>query len=358
MIDTIELRLVELPLVRPFRTSFGTEIAKQAILVRALGVGIEGWGECVAGPDPGYSEEFNAEAWITLRDHLVPAVFAGGGPAVRGHRMAKAALEMALTDHDLKRRGISLAEHLGATRGEVGVGVSIGIPEGGVPELLEQVAAYLEAGYQRIKLKIEPGFDVEPVGAVREAHPDILLSVDANAAYDPGDTSAIEGIDDMGLLMIEQPLSHEDLYEHSRLQERLTTALCLDESIRSAADASAALDMGACRIINIKPGRVGGLSEAVRIHDLCLERGIPVWCGGMLETGLGRAANLALAALPGFTLPGDISASSRYFPQDLTEPFELGPGGVMTVPTGAGLGVEPLPGPLEAATVETLAISR
>ena len=358
MIEVIELRLVRLPLVGPFRTSFGTETSKEAILVRAVGEDSEGWGECVAGPDPGYSEEFNAEAWVTLRDHLVPATLAGNGPQVRGHRMARAALEMAITDLELRQREVSLAEHLGSVRGEVPVGVSIGIPEGGVPQLLEQVGRYLEQGYQRIKLKIEPGFDVEPAAAVRREHPDILLSVDANAAYGLGDSSVMEALDDLQLLMIEQPLSHEDLYQHSLLQGRLSTPLCLDESIRSAADAAAALDMGACGIINIKPGRVGGLSEAVRIHDLCLERGVPVWCGGMLETGIGRAANLSLASLPGFTLPGDISASARYFPQDVTEPFVLSPGGMMAVPQGPGLGVAPLPERLEAVTVQTVSLAR
>jgi len=358
MIEAIELRLVRLPLVGPFRTSFGTETAKEAILVRAVGDDSEGWGECVAGPAPGYSEEFNAEAWVTLRDHLVPAALAGSGPEVRGHRMAKAALEIAVTDLELRQRDVSLSEHLGTARTEVPVGVSVGIPEGGVTQLLEQVAGFLAEGYQRIKLKIEPGFDVEPVEAVRGVHPDILLSVDANAAYGLGDARVMEALDGLGLLMIEQPLSHEDLYQHSLLQGRLSTPLCLDESIRSAADAAAALDMGSCGIINIKPGRVGGLSEAVRIHDLCLERGVPVWCGGMLETGLGRAANLALASLPGFTLPGDISASARYFPQDLTEPFVLKPGGVMSVPRGPGVGVVPLPDRLEATTVETLLLAR
>lgn len=358
MIESIELLLIRLPLVMPFRTSFGTETAKEAILVRVLGDGADGWGECVAGPDPGYSEEFNAEAWVTLRDHLVPALLSGNASHVRGHRMAKAALEMALIDSDLRGSGISLAAHLGSERGEVSVGVSIGIPERGVDQLLGQVAEHLAEGYQRIKLKIEPGFDLEPVRAVRQAYPDILLSVDANAAYTPGDTSAIEALEEFGLLMIEQPLSHEDLWEHARLQEQLETPLCLDESIRSAADAAAALEMGACRIINIKQGRVGGLTEAVRIQDLCLQRGVPAWCGGMLETGLGRAANLALASLPGFTLPGDISASARYFPEDLTESFVLRPGGMMAVPGGPGLGVEPLSERLEAMTVESLLIRR
>lgn len=356
MIEGIELLLVRLPLVRPFRTSFGTETEKEAVLVRVLGDGPDGWGECVAGPDPGYSEEFNAEAWVTLRDHLVPDLLSGNVSLVRGHRMAKAALEMALIDRDLKGRGVSLREHLGSQRREVPVGVSIGIPAGGVAELVDRVGEHLAEGYRRIKLKIEPGFDLEAVRAVRHEYPDILLSVDANAAYTPADTSPIEALDGFGLLMIEQPLSHEDLWEHARLQARLRTPLCLDESIRSAADAAAALEMGACRIINIKQGRVGGLTEAVRTHGVCLRRGVPAWCGGMLETGLGRAANLALASLPGFTLPGDISASARYFPEDLTEPFVLRPGGMMAVPSGPGLGVEPLSERLEAMTVESLLI--
>jgi O-succinylbenzoate synthase len=232
--------------------------------------------------------------------------------------------------------------------------VSIGIADSNA-ELLDQVDEYLAAGYRRIKLKIAPGFDVEPVTAVRASHPDVLLSVDANAAYEPGTGFPIfEALDQLDLLMIEQPFSHEDLAMHAGLQERLRTALCLDESIRSAADATTALQLGSCRIINIKQGRVGGLGEAVRIHNVARAAGVPVWCGGMLETGIGRAANLALASLPGFILPGDISSSARYFPEDITDPFVVDSDGTMAVPTGPGLGVEPHADRLEACTTRVL----
>lgn len=355
----IELRLVSVPLLRPFRTSFGEETEKEAVLCRVETDGGEGWGECVASPDPGYSEEFNASAWLVARDHMAPRLFAAEDCSadrlgdllawVRGHRMAKAMLEMALLDAELRAAEISLAERLGAARDRVECGVSVGIAPS-TDALLEQVAGYLDEGYRRIKLKIEPGTDVERVRAVREAHPDLQLSVDANAAYALEDAEALRALDAFDLLMIEQPLPHEDLVDHAKLQRELRTAVCLDESIRSAADARAAIELGSCRIVNIKQGRVGGLLEAVRVHDECRARGIPVWCGGMLELGIGRAANLALAGLPGFTLPGDTSASRRYFEDDLTEPFEMAPDGTMAVPRGPGLGVAPRPERLEACT--------
>lgn len=359
-IVSIELRLVSLPLVRPFRTSFGEETAKEAILVRVETPDGEGWGECVASPTPRYSEEFNEGAWILLRDHLVPSLLApdrieaeGVGPMlswVRGNRMAKASLEMAVLDASLRARGVSLATHLGAERDRVPCGVSVGIAPS-IDALVEQVGEYVAAGYRRVKLKIEPGWDVEPVTAVRRAFPDTPLSVDANAAYSLTDLPLFEALDALDLLMIEQPLGHEDLVDHASLQRRIATPVCLDESIRSAKDAGAAIDLGACRVINIKAGRVGGLLEARRVHDVARERGVPVWCGGMLETGIGRAANLALAALPGFTLPGDTSASDRYFAEDLTQPFVLDPDGTMAVPDGPGLGVNPRPERLEVCTL-------
>lgn len=359
MIEAVDLLLIRLQLVMPFRTSFGTETAKECLLVRLETGGVVGWGECVAGPDPGYSEEFNEGAWAVLRDHLLPRLLGrdlepeGVAPAlagVRGNRMAKAAVEMAVLDAHARRRGVSVREELGGTAPEVPVGVSLGITDT-TGELLEAVQRNVAAGYRRIKLKIAPGFDVERVGAVRAAFPDIRLSVDANAAYTPEDADLLAQLDAFDLLMLEQPLSHEDLVEHAALQSRISTPICLDESIRSADDARAALALGACRIINIKPGRVGGLLEARMIHDVALQAGVPVWCGGMLETGLGRAANLALASLPGFTLPGDISSSARYFPEDLTEPFVAGPDGMMRVPDGPGLGVSPVRERLETATV-------
>ncbi|MEX0991319.1 MAG: o-succinylbenzoate synthase [Actinomycetota bacterium] len=355
----VELRLVHLELVRPFTTSFGTETMKEAILVKVETDVGEGWGESVTGADPAFSEEFNDDVWVVTREFLAPTLFESGdvvpeGVAAalggyRGHRMAKSALEMAILDAQLRTEGRSMASAFGGERDRVPVGVSVGITPT-VEEMVEQVAGYLAEGYQRIKLKIKPGFDLEPVGAVRAAFPDIMLSVDANAAYDRDDLEIFRSLDAFGLLMIEQPFHHEDLVDHAWLQERIETSLCLDESIRSESDARAALELGSCRIVNIKPGRVGGYLEAKRIHDLCLDADVPVWCGGMLETGLGRAGNLALASLPGFTLPGDISASRRYFHEDLTEPFEVEADGTMAVPQGPGLGVYPDEGRLEART--------
>jgi O-succinylbenzoate synthase len=356
-VRAIELLLVELPLVRPFRTSFGEVTAKRCVLVRVETNHAEGWGECVADTRPDFSAEFNEGAWLVLRNFLAPALFRAGdvdieraeqaSAGVRGHPMAKAALLDAFVDAELRATGEALSSWLGAERGRVECGVSIGITSSPAT-LLEQVSEYLAQGYRRIKLKIAPGVDVDRVRAVRTAHPDIPLSVDANAAYTMADADMFRSMEDLDLLMIEQPLHAEDLIRHAELQSFLRTDLCLDESIRSVADASAALDLLACRIVNIKQGRVGGLLEAKRIHDHCAERAVPVWCGGMLETGIGRAVNLALSALPGFTLPGDTSASARYFPDDLTEPFELAPDGTMAVPTGAGIGVTPRPDRLRA----------
>jgi O-succinylbenzoate synthase len=358
-VRAVELRLVTIPLVTPFRTSFGEETEKACVLARVETDEGFGWGECVAGADPGYSEEFNDAAWLVLRDFLAPALLAAGDidladldrvlGGVRGHPMAKATVIDAFLDATLRAQEISLATHLGASADRVACGVSIGIAptnEG----LLEQVRMYLAEGYRRIKLKIEPGADVGRVAAVREALPDVPLSVDANAAYTLDDVGVFRALDAFGLLMVEQPLHHGDLVQHAKLQAELQTPICLDESVRSAADAAAAIELGACRIVNIKQGRVGGISEAVRVHDVCRAAGIPVWCGGMLETGIGRATNLALAALPGFTLPGDTSASARYFAQDLTEPFVLDPDGMMAVPDGPGIGVEPIPERLESCT--------
>ena len=366
-IASIVLRMVRLELVAPFRTSFGEETDKRCIVAEVrTDTGISGWAECVAFDSPLFNEEFNDGAWVVVRDLLGPALLGTPEPVApedisaslawaRGNRMAKSALETAVLDAALRAADMPLSRFLGAERDRVEVGVSIGI-QPDATATLAAVDAYLADGYRRIKLKVEPGWDVEPVAAVRERYPDILLSVDANAAYDPAHAGVFEALDAFDLLMIEQPLHHEDLLEHARLQERLRTPLCLDESIRSVADARAALDLGACRIVNIKPGRVGGYLEARRIHDLCRERDVPVWCGGMFETGLGRAANLALAALPGFTLPGDISASSRYFIEDLTAPFEVAPDGTMAVPTGPGIGVDPLAERLEAATIDRVEI--
>jgi o-succinylbenzoate synthase len=359
-VRAVELRMVGIPLVRPFRTSFGEETRKVCMLARVVTDDAEGWGECVASPDPGYSEEFNDGAWLVLREFLAPALFAAGDVViddldrvladVRGNPMAKATLIDAFLDAELRAAGRSLAEHLGADKDRVACGVSVGIAAT-TGQLLEQVDGYLAEGYRRIKLKIEPGLDVDRVGAVREAHPDIALSVDANAAYTLDEAVVFRALDAFDLLMIEQPLHHDDLVEHAKLQAQIRTAICLDESIRSAADAVAAVELGACRIVNIKQGRVGGVPEAVRIHDVARARGVPVWCGGMLETGIGRATNLALAALPGFTLPGDTSASARYFADDITAPFEVAADGTMEVPRGPGIGVVPRPDRLKTTTL-------
>ena len=360
-VRSIELRIVALSLVRPFRTSFGVCTEKVCILARLETDEAAGWGECVADVRPEYSEEWNDGAWIVLRDLLGPALLAGDTgserveaafASVRGHPMAKATLVDALIDAELRAEDRSLAEMLGATRDRVECGVSVGIAAS-TEELLAQVDGYLAEGYRRIKLKIKPGTDVERVRAVREAHPDILLSVDANAAYTLDDLEVFRALDAFGLLMVEQPLHQDDLWEHAELQRRISTDVCLDESIRSAADARAAIGLGSCRIVNVKQGRVGGLLEARRVHDATAERSVPVWCGGMLETGIGRATNLALAAMPNFRLPGDTSASRRYFHEDLTEPFELAPDGTMVVPSGPGIGVDPDPSILESVTVRS-----
>jgi O-succinylbenzoate synthase len=358
-VRSIELRLVAIPLVRPFRTSLGESTEKVCILTRVETDEAFGWGECVSDVEPNFSEEWNHGAWLMIRDFLAPALFAAGEVEasrvasvlsfVRGHPMAKATLENAVLDAELRAQGRSLASYLGAVRDRVVCGVSVGIAPS-AETLLEQVAGYLAEGYRRVKLKIQPGTDVARVRAVREANPEILLSVDANAAYRLADVEVFRELDAFGLLMVEQPLHHEDLVEHSRLQRQIRTDLCLDESIRSSADARAAIELGSCRIVNVKQGRVGGLLEARRVHDVAAELGVPVWCGGMLETGIGRSTNLALAALPNFTLPGDTSASSRYFAEDLTEPLVLAPDGTLPVPDGPGIGVDPDPGRLEAAT--------
>ncbi|MDG4865681.1 o-succinylbenzoate synthase [Streptomyces sp. T-3] len=358
----VEVRRIRLPLVAPFRTSFATMTERTALVLRAVSTDAEGWGECVAMADPLYSSEYADACADVLRRFLVPALgrhprldAVGVAPALapfHGHRMAKAALEMAVLDAELRTRGVPLARELGAVHDRVPCGVSVGIM-GSVPQLLEAVAGYLDEGYRRIKLKIEPGWDIEPVRAVREHFgDDLLLQVDANTAYSLADARHLAQLDAYGLLLIEQPLEEEDLLGHAQLAKVLATPVCLDESITSARAAAAAITLGACSIVNIKPGRVGGFLEARRIHDVCAAHGVPVWCGGMLETGLGRAANLALAALPGFTLPGDTSASERYYRTDITEPFVLADGH-LPVPDGPGLGVVPLPDALAEVTVDT-----
>lgn len=365
-IELINLYHLSMPLVSPFETSFGRITSRECVLIEAFSDGLIGYGECPADRDPGYSYETTGTAWHILKDFLIPPVlgrdltgidgFRAQASRVRGHNMAKAGLEMALWDLLGKREKRSLQAMLGGERSKVAVGVSVGIQE--TPQrLVEVVCAYLEQGYGRIKIKIKPGRDVADASAVRQAFPDILLQVDANSAYTLEGVSSLLPLDELGLLLIEQPLAEDDLWDHSRLQAQLSTPLCLDESILSARHARQALEMDACRVINIKPGRVGGLTEAVAIHDLCFARGIPVWCGGMLETGIGRASNLALASLPGFVLPGDISATQRYYHQDITqEIFCLNPDSTIDVPRGDGLGVAIDGGALRRFTLERLAI--
>ena len=352
-IEAIELVQVALPLVRPFRTSFGVQHERDALLVRVVADGAVGWGECVTTAAPVYSPEYTAGARQVLREHLVPAVLAPGRHVhwqqvpgrlahVKGHHMAKAALEVAIADAQLRRQGTPLARALGGVRDRVPAGVSIGMPDGGTPALAEQVAAHLDEGYLRIKVKIAPGTDVAPLTAIRERFGDIALQVDANAAYDPDDADHVrdlDALDELGLELIEQPFAPRRLRAHAHHARRWRTPVCLDESLEDAADTADALDDGACGIVNLKLGRVGGLVSSLAIHEVCRQRGAGLWCGGMLETGVGRAANVALASLPGFTMPGDTSASRRYFAQDLTAPFEL-VDGYLPVPDGPGLGVE------------------
>ncbi|HWD05485.1 MAG TPA: o-succinylbenzoate synthase [Amycolatopsis sp.] len=357
-----ELRRIKLPLVAPFRTSFGVQTGRDVLLVRAVTTGAEGWGECVAMGDPMYSPEYVDGAEDVLRRFLIPALAAADRldasrvasvlAPFKGHRMAKCALELALLDAELRAEGRPLARELGAVRERVPCGVSVGIMDS-VPQLLDAVEGYLEQGYVRIKLKIEPGWDVEPVRAVRERFGDeVALQVDANTAYTLADARQLAKLDSFDLLLIEQPLDEEDVLGHAELARLVRTPICLDESITSAATAAAAIRLGACAVVNVKPGRVGGYLEARRIHDVAVAAGVAVWCGGMLETGIGRAANVAIAALPGFTLPGDTSGSDRYFASDITEPFLLSEGH-LDVPTGPGLGVEPLSDQLESVTTKT-----
>lgn len=347
-IDAIHLREIQMPLAHPFETSFGLTTLRRILLVEIESDGMTAWGECVAGEHPYFSDETIDTAWLITQQELAPRLLgkdlSGGGAVpglfgqVRGHRMAKAALENAVWDLEAQRKRIPLSELLGGTREVIPCGVSIGIqpsPE----QLMDKIAEALEAGYQRIKLKCKPGWDTKIFEMVRARWPKIMLSCDANSAYKVMDADHIASWDQFRLLMIEQPLWYDDFYFHSMLQKRLRTPICLDESIRNRRDALAAIDMESCGIINIKVGRVGGFSEAIRIHNAAAERGVPVWCGGMLETGIGRAHNIALSSLENFSLPGDVSASKRYWAEDIIEPeVTVSPEGEITVPKGIGCG--------------------
>ncbi|GAA1327980.1 o-succinylbenzoate synthase [Leucobacter albus] len=364
-IEGFELRRVGLPLVSPFRTSFSTQTARDILLVKAVTDGAEGWGECVTLGDPLYSPEYTDGAADIMKRYFIPAIAnvtdaTGVGHALhkfKGHPMAKAALESAVLDAELRAEGRSFGRELGSANERVPCGVSVGIMDS-IPELLDAVGGYIDEGYVRIKLKIEPGWDIEAVRAVRERFgDDVLLQVDANTAYTLRDARHLAKLDDFDLLLIEQPLEEEDIVGHADLAKMLKTPICLDESVTSAQTASAAIRLGATSVINIKPGRVGGYLEARKIHDIAVAAGVPVWCGGMLESGIGRAANIALASLPGFTLPGDVSSSSRFYKTDITEPWVM-EDGHLTVPTGPGLGVTPIPELLEEFTtsVEWIAL--
>jgi o-succinylbenzoate synthase len=345
-LQAVELRRIKLSLVAPFETSFGVQTERDVLLLRAVTDGGEGWGECVAGEEPVYSSEYVDAACDVLLKHLLPRLLdrdlAAGDVAgvlrpIHGHNMAKAAIEMALLDAELRASGESFGHFFGAVRAEVDCGVSVGIHPS-IPDLLKTVGGYLDQGYRRIKLKIKPGWDLEPVRAVREEFGDVPLQVDANTAYTLSGADDLARLDPFDLLLIEQPLPEDQVLAHAKLARLVRTPICLDESITSAQAAADAIELGACRIINIKPGRVGGYLEARKIHDVCAAHKVPVGMGGMLETGVGRAGNVAMAAMPQFTLPGDTSASDRYYHRDITAPFVL-KDGRLAVPSGPGLGV-------------------
>jgi O-succinylbenzoate synthase len=360
-LDRIEVRRLRLPLLHPFETSFGRTTVKEFLLLAASADGVTGYGECVADTDPFYLPETTGTAFHVLRDFLVPMALRLDlahardlWPAlarVRGHEMAKAALEMAVWELQARREGKPLHALLGGRGGTIEAGVSIGL-QADDQVLVDRVAAEAAAGYRRIKIKIKPGRDVASTAAVRRRFPDIPLMVDANSAYTLDDVTLLEELDRFALMMVEQPLAWDDVVDHAALQRAIKTAVCLDESIRSADDARHAADLGACRIVNIKAGRVGGFTSSIAVHDLCRSRGIPVWCGGMLESGIGRLANVHLQTLPGFTLPGDTSASARYFAEDLVDPpVTVSRDGTVAVPEGPGIGHEIVWPRVERATV-------
>ena len=347
-IESLTLREIQVPLVNFFETSFGRVYSRRILLVSVMADGVQGWGESVAGEDPFYSAEWIESAWAVIQHHLAP-VLLNGSPGsgrdvpqllsrVRGNRMAKAAIENAIWDVEARQKQQPLWKLLGGSRREIPCGVSIGIQDS-IEQLLDKIQAELAAGYRRIKIKVKPGWDLNVLERVRSRWPDIVLSVDANSAYTLDEVEHLRKFDAFKLLMIEQPLWNDEIYLHSRLQKAIQTAICLDESIRQARDADFALEIGACRIINIKVGRVGGFTEAKKVHDVAQQRGIPVWCGGMLESGIGRAHNIALSTLENFRLPGDVSASKRYWKEDIIEPeVEVKPDGMIPISDAPGTG--------------------
>ncbi len=360
-VEQVTVRELHMKLVAPFQTSMETTTVRRVLLVEVVVDGVTGWGECVAGETPSYSAETTETAWHILRDHLWPTLKGKQFDTaedvwdllawVRGHNMAKAGLETAVWDAEAKQKRMSLAKLLGGTRDEIASGVSVGI-KASLEELRRSVEVELEAGYQRIKIKIQPGYDLAPVEFLRKRLPSIKLMVDANSAYTLADTPLLKELDPFYLMMIEQPLGWDDLYAHVELQRELQTPICLDECVRTAEQAVAAIRLGACRIINTKLGRVGGYTVARRIHDLCQRNNIPVWCGGMLESGIGRAHNVALSTLPNFALPGDVTASKRYWVEDIIDPeLTVSAQGTIRVPHGPGIGFEPRLDFIEKLTV-------
>jgi o-succinylbenzoate synthase len=362
IIQSIELREIRLPLIHFFETSFGRTIERRILLARLTAAnGVEGWGECTAAEGPFYSEEWTQTAWTTLTEFLAPMVlrkkiesaaqvFSLMKP-VRGHRMAKAALETACWDLEAKTAAVPLWKHLGGMRREISCGVSIGIQD--TPEiLLEKIRREVEAGYQRIKIKIKPGWDLKIIESVRKEFPEIRLMGDANSAYTLSDVPLFQQLDRFNLMMLEQPLAHDDIFDHATLQRQIKTPVCLDESIRSAEDASHAISLGSCKIINVKLGRVGGHAEAKRLERVARENEIPIWCGGMLESGVGRAHNIAMSTLAGFTLPGDVSASARYWEEDIIDPpVKVSERGTIIAPEAPGIGFAVNLPRIEALTV-------
>jgi len=351
IIQSIELREIRLPLIHFFETSFGRTTERRIVLARVRDVdGVEGWGECTAGEGPFYSDEWTDSVWATLCEFLAPMVVGmdvksaadvfGLMKPVRGHRMAKATIETACWDLEAKKLDVPLWKHLGGAQREIACGVSIGIQD--TPEiLLAKIRKEVNAGYQRIKIKIKPGWDVDIVARVRQEFPEIHLMGDANSAYTLADVPLLRDLGRFNLMMLEQPLAHNDIFDHAALQRQIQTPVCLDESIRTPEDATHAIELGSCRIFNVKLGRVGGHAEAKRVERVARENGIPVWCGGMLESGIGRAHNIAMSTLAGFTLPGDVSASSRYWEEDIIEPpVRVSAAGTITAPDAPGIGFD------------------
>ncbi len=361
-IDKVEIRHIKMKLVSPFKSANGIENYEEHIIIKVESENLIGWGECVAQSNPSYTYETVETAWHILSEFIIPKILnkdfyslneiLSTWQWIRGHNMAKAGIEAALWDLFAKIENVSLSKLFGGNKNKIEVGVSIGLQNSN-DELLKKISGYLDEGYKRIKIKIKPGKDVELVSAIRKEFPKILLQVDANSSYQLSDINILKKLDEFNLLMIEQPLAHDDIYQHSKLQKQIQTPICLDESITSINDTIAAIELGSCKIINIKPGRVGGFTEAKKIHDYCSEKNIPVWHGGMLESGIGRAGNIALASLPNFNLPADISASKRYFEEDIIElPFEISKDGTIKVPNKPGIGVNVNSDILEKVTVK------